>query len=414
MFQDVIMAAFGILILIVIYLLINAKVSDIEFAEVLEEMREEKASLKDSVDEAEVERKALYDDAVKTIENRGALELSKQVEANEAKHESLEKEISGLLAEVEAKQKKLKETISERFEKHPGILSTRREVVERQAEVEALKSEIAETEQAAEETEGVIEKTESYMDEIENQFRVEMDDSLAGESVYLVDFGGRRIRTFKVFDGEQTRVVTGSSGDLLRKIKAETGKKRVFFFVRPDAVDEFNESLVAFRENNIAVGYQPVPAGENLILTKFPDGIPAVEEDSKQGGSAAVGGQAGVAGSDEDIATGGSHDAQGAGAGGSNGTDAQQESQTKDSELASGSEGGVKGEREGANGSERSQEASGEQADRGSAETEKTENASQGSEEVSNDPNQVFKWLLLFILLLLVIGIIVLFKNSKR
>jgi len=406
------MAVFGILILIVIYLLINAKVSDIEFVEALETMREEKATLGDSVVKAEVQRQELFEKAVKVVESRSAQELNKQVEANQDQIETYERTISSLLADVETKAEDLNKTIAERFETHPGVLSTRREVVEKQAELDALKDALETTKLEAEKTEDVIQKTESYMADIQNQFRVELDQSLAGESVYLVDFGGRQIRAYKVVNGEQSDVPSATAADLLSRVKTDSGKKRVFFFVRPDAVKEFNEALVAFRDSKIAVGYQPVPNGEKLILTKFPDGVPYAEEPQTSGAGSTGGEQSGSGASG--VAAGGSGSgAEGGGGseatGGSSGSGAPQGNETSSSGAASG---GQSGAESGAASTE-----GGSQEGDSSSSAESASGSGQADDSGVEPPVEVvqtFNWLLLIFLLLLLIIIILVVKSSKR
>jgi len=403
------MAVFGILILIVIYLLINAKVSDIEFVEALEEMREEKTSLGESVEKAVAQRNALYENAVKVIESRETLELSKQVEANRTQIEAFDHQISELLSEVDDEAEDLNKTISERFEGHPAVLSTRREVVEQRVEIEALKSSIASAELDADETEGFIEKTEIYMEEIEDQYRVELDESLARESVYLVDFSVRQFRAFKVYNGVQSAVESTSAQELLLKVKVDPNKKRVFFFVRPDAVDDFEKTIASYRQSNIAVGYQPVPEGEKLILTKFPEGVPSVDREVTQGGGGATSGapgSAGVAGSDS---TGGGRVAPGETDGGGSGSEAQSENQASSSETASDSGGGAgavsAGEQEQPAGADSNAESTVDPVQAGEETT---------VEEAPSEYAQTFKWLLLIFVILFLIILILTIKGSRK
>lgn len=411
------MAVFGILILIVIYLLVNAKISDIEFIEALEEMRQEKALLDESVDVAEAERRALYESAVKTIENRETQELNKQVEANQAKIEAFDQQINSLRELVEVQTKALDETIYERFEKHPGVLSTRSKVLEKQEELETLKDAIIATDSEVEKTEQVIEKTKSFMEEIESQFRVEIDDSLAGESVYLVDYGGRQIRAFKIFDGEQSEVKSSTTAELLAVIRADSADKRVFIFVRPDGVNEFKQALLAFRKSDIAVGYQPVPAGEKLILARFPDGIPSVEAgpDSGEPGeseqtSSVEGGQSHSEGRNQGVQDGAS--------GGINGDSIAQEASG-----ASGSETATDGDQDSTTATEQpiAENTEKGESESASSEAEQASDAVGGeeseegaSEEASSDDSQRFFWLILLGLLLLLVIIIAIITNSKR
>lgn len=405
MFQDVIMAVFGVLILIVIYLLINAKVSDIEFVAALEEMREEKTALGESIKAAEVEREALYENAVRDIRGRETIELSKQVEANRLQIERFDSELHSLLAEAEAKSEELGKTISERFENHPGVLNTRREIDEKRAEVEDLKRSIARAEAEAKKTARIIATTESYMDEIKNQFRVELDDSLAGESVYLVDLSGRQARAFKVYQGVQRRVEATSTQELLRQVKSDPAKKRVFFFVRPDAVYAFNEALVAFRESNIAVGYQPVPAGEKLILTKFPDGTPAVSGANTQDNGNTTNRQARsgeVGGADS---SGGGSIASGGAVGGESDSEAQSDSQTIASETAASSGGGS------TTSSGDGQVQPPEDVD---LPDEGTLGPDQAGQEASSEDAKSFNWLILVFLLLFLIILTLTIKGSKK
>lgn len=404
------MAVFGILILIVIYLLINAKVSDIEFVEALEEMREEKASLGDSVEKAVAQRNALYENAVKVIESRETLELSKQVEANRTQIEMFDDQISDLLSDVDEETGDLNKIVSERFEGHPAVLNTRREVVEQRVEIEALKGLIASAELDADETEGFIEKTESYMEEIEDQYRVELDDSLAGESVYLVDFSVRQFRAFKVYNGVQSAIEITSAQELLLKVKVDPNKKRVFFFVRPDAIDDFKKSIVSFRQSNIAVGYQPVPEGEKLILTKFPEGIPSVGREVAQDGSGTTsGGPAGSAGVDGSNSTGGGRVVPGETDGGGSGSAAQSEGQASSSEAASDTGGGAGAV----------SEAGQEQPESADTNADSTVDPAQASEETtveeaSSEYTQTFKWLLLIFAILFLIVLILTIKSSRK
>ncbi|MGZ0654435.1 hypothetical protein ACWPKS_02405 [Coraliomargarita sp. W4R72] len=285
MFQDVIMAVFGILILLVIYLLINAKVSDIEFIEALDEMRQEKASLGESVEEEATRQAALYDDSIKAIQSRENLELRKQIEANNTQIYQFDNEIERLTEELELESVELSKTLSERFEMHSGVVSAREEVIKQQSEIDALQESIEKAQLDAEESQRIIQATESYLEKLDKQFRVEIDKSLAGESVYLVDFGGRQIRTFRIYDGEQSKIESKTATSLLEAIQSDPEKKRVFFFVRPSGINDFNRTLITFREADIPVGYQPVPAGEELVLTKFPDGIPVPGDSSGTGSS---------------------------------------------------------------------------------------------------------------------------------
>jgi len=339
------------------------------------------------------------------IENRETLELSKQVEANRGQIETFDDEISSLLAKVESKSKDLSETITERFERHPGVLSTRREVVGQRAEVEELEGSIASAVLDAEETKGFIEKTESYMDEIKNQFRVELDESLADENVYLVDFSGRQFRAFKVYNGEQSKVESSSAQELLQKVKADTEERRVFFFVRPDAVSEFNKTLIAFRESNIAVGYQPVPAGEKLILTKFPAGVPAVDVATPGSSGATSGGQTGSGGVAGSNSTGGGPLAPGEAGGEGSGSEAQRENQASPSGTASDSGGGAD-----ASSGEGQEQPSGD-AD---SQAEGTIDPDQAGQEPSSEDDQTFNWLLLMFLLFFLIVLALTIKGSKR
>lgn len=401
MFQDVIMAVFGILILIVIYLLINAKVSDIEFIQDLEELRSEKASLGDSVKKAAAQRDILYENTVKVIESRETLELNKQVEVNRILIEKFDDQIGNLLTEVEINSKNLNKTILERFERHPAVLSTQRALVEERAELEALESSIAIAELEAETTEVVIENAEIYMDEIKDQFRVELDKSLAGESVYLVDFSSRAFRAFKVYNGEQKPIECSSASELLKKVKADKNKKRVFFFVRPHAVTEFKKKLPDFRLSRIAIGYQPLPEGEDLILTKFPDGVPAADVPTlgtsgivaeEQSGSGVV--AAGDSKADSpDEADGGVSDTEGAG-----------ESQVSPSDTTPDSSGGA----------DATSGAGAEQLSGADSNPESAASPGQASEETTSmltSANvEAFKWLLL---VFLIIFLIILIRNIK-
>lgn len=387
------MAVFGILILIVIYLLINAKVSDIEFVEALEEMREAKATLSDSIHQAETERAALFERAVKEIENHRTRELSKQVDANQAQIESFTEDIGSLSSEVEGREADLSKAITERFENHPGVISTRGAVVNKRAEIERIKESVADIRLEAKKTDLITQKTETYMGDLKNQFRVEVDESLAGESVYLVDFGGRAIRTFKISDGEQSNVVSGSAEDLLSAVKADLGEKRVFFFVRPDAVVQFNRALLSFRENDISVGYQPVPQGEKLVLTKFPDDIPTVDEVVVAGGSTDAD-AAGSKGSGTDSASGS------APAGGSGGEgDADDPKETSSGEATDvTTEGG-----ENESGAE------------GSSASEQADDRAEGTvDETKPKEDQPFNWQILLWLLLLLIVIFLVARGSRR
>lgn len=394
------MAVFGILILIVIYLLINAKVSDIEFIQDLEELRSEKASLGDSVKKAAAQRDILYENTVKVIESRETLELNKQVEVNRILIEKFDDQIGNLLTEVEINSKNLNKTILERFERHPAVLSTQRALVEERAELEALESSIAIAELEAETTKVVIENAEIYMDEIKDQFRVELDNSLAGESVYLVDFSSRAFRAFKVYNGEQKPIECSSASELLKKVKADKNKKRVFFFVRPHAVTEFKKKLPDFRLSRIAIGYQPLPEGEDLILTKFPDGVPAADVPTlgtsgivaeEQSGSGVV--AAGDSKADSpDEADGGVSDTEGAG-----------ESQVSPSDTTPDSSGGADATSGG-----------GEKLSGADSNPESAASPGQASEETTSTLSsanvEAFKWLLL---IFLIIFLIILIRNIK-
>lgn len=394
------MAVFGILILIVIYLLINAKVSDIEFIQDLEELRSEKASLGDSVKKAAAQRDILYENTVKVIESRETLELNKQVEVNRILIEKFDDQIGNLLTEVEINSKNLNKTILERFERHPAVLSTQRALVEERAELEALESSIAIAELEAETTKVVIENAEIYMDEIKDQFRVELDNSLAGESVYLVDFSSRAFRAFKVYNGEQKPIECSSASELLKKVKADKNKKRVFFFVRPHAVTEFKKKLPDFRLSRIAIGYQPLPEGEDLILTKFPDGVPAADVPTlgtsgivaeEQSGSGVV--AAGDSKADSpDEADGGVSDTEGAG-----------ESLVSPSDTTPDSSGGADATSGG-----------GEKLSGADSNPESAASPGQASEETTSTLSsanvEAFKWLLL---IFLIIFLIILIRNIK-
>ena len=405
MFQDVIMAVFGILILIVIYLLINAKVSDIEYIEDLDEMRSEKASLGDSVKKAAAERDILYENTVKVIESRETLELAKQVEVNRILIEKFDDQIGNLLTEVEINSENLNKTILERFERHPAVLSTQRALVEERAELEAPEGSIAIAELEAETTEVVIENTEIYMDEIKDQFRVELDKSLAGESVYLVDFSSRAFRAFKVHNGEQSPVECSSASELLKKVKTDKKKKRVFFFVRPHAVTEFKKKLPDFRQSRIAVGYQPLPEGEDLILTKFPDGVPAADVPILVTSGVVAGEQAGSGG-----VTAGDPEADSpdVAIGGVSGSEVAGESQVSPLDSASDSSAGV----------DATSGAGPEQPSGADSNKESATDSGQASEETTSGNTtsanvQAFKWLLLIFLIIFLIILIRNIKGSK-
>ena len=396
------MAVFGILILIVIYLLINAKVSDIEYIEDLDEMRSEKASLGDSVKKAAAERDILYENTVKVIESRETLELAKQVEVNRILIDKFDDQIGNLITEVETNSKALNKTILERFERHPSVLSTQRSIVEERAELEALESSIVSAELEAETMEAAIEKTGNYMDEIEDQFRVELDESLADESVYLVDFSNRAFRAYKVYNGEQRPVECSSPSELLKKVKADKNKKRVFFFVRPHAVTEFRKTRRHFRDSRIAIGYQPLPEGEDLILTKFPDGFPASDVPILVTSGVVAGEQAGSGG----VAAGDSKsDSPDVADGGVSGSGGAGESLVSSSDTAPDSSGGAD-----ATSGDGPEQLSGADSNKESATDSGQASEGATSEDVPSANAQAFKWLLL---IFLIIFLIILIRNIK-
>ncbi len=406
MFQDVIMAVFGILILLVIYLLINAKVSDIEFIEALDEMRQEKASLGESVEEEAARQTALYDNSIKAIQSRENLELRKQIEANAGQIAQFDQEIERLAEEVEVGSGELSDTLSERFENHSGVVRAREEVIKKQSEIDALEESVEKAQLEAEESQRIIQTTETYLEKLDKQFRVEIDESLAGESVYLVDFGGRQIRTFRVYDGEQTKVESGTSARLLETIQTDPEKKRVFFFVRPGGITDFKETLLAFRENGIPVGYQPVPKGEALVLTKFPDGIPA--PDASSGTSSGANGSGGSPGSGE-----GSVASNSSGANGGVGESAP------GSPLSDSSENAASAEAENTEGAESAapEDADARGEDQVSPDTDRGEAPLDDADASAEPTSNIFIDNFLLILLLVVIVAIILFlilRSSKR
>lgn len=281
------MAVFGILILLVIYLLINAKVSDIEFLEEIEEMRQEKAELDGTVEEQTVKQAELFSHMVEAVNQRENIELRQQLDANEAQISYLDDAIVRLNAQLEAQTEELSQILSERFEEHPGVVRTRDEVIKKRSEIDALKKLIREVQSDAEEEQSLIKVTDIYLEELEDQFRVEIDKTLDGGSVYLVDLDGHDIRTFLVRDGEQEEVASTSPAGLIKAIESNSEKKRVFIFVRPGGIVMFNAMLKEFRSRQIPVGYQPVPDGHRLILTKYPDALPevSVSTGSDEGGN---------------------------------------------------------------------------------------------------------------------------------
>lgn len=407
------MAVFGILILLVIYLLIHSKVSDIEFIEATEELRQKKVSLSTKVETEEAQKQALYEESMKRVEGRESLELRNQIEANEARIAHFDETIDSLTVQLETDAQALSDTLSQRFETHSGVVHTRNEVDRQRNQIEVLKESLTRAEMDAAESEQIIETTKTFLEKLDKQFRVEIDESLAGESVYLIDLGGHRIRAFRIFDGEQSTVESNSSKRLLEKIESDDERKRVFFFVRPDGIETFDQIVTALREKGIPVGYQPVAADEELVLTKFPDRVPAdefigrgAEQATSTGRNTGIGGNSSPASENRDAA-GNTPTVEGAESGASNGltTAGAEDSSVDDSPK----------DKSGANHSG-AETAAADNADTADSESEGNRVEGEAPESSEEDPpiDSDKRWLLLILLAILAVILLIQFTRRSK
>ena len=270
MFQDVIMAVFGVLILIVIYLLLNAKISDIEFVDSLNELQSQKANLGAAVDQSKDELAAMNLVVASISKQRLNAETSKQKHTLESQIAELKvsiAELKGTLVESKAQRDV---TFERNSGAHPEAVRIQERVVEEDRRLKKLTQQLKDLDREITATRNQLKQAQDYLEDLKSKIRIELDEDLHGKNVYLLDLSATGIDGVMIGEQGEVTVAANSIESIKAILDSDTKRKQVYFFVRPDGIKRFRELQVSLRKKGVAIGYQPIAEGEKLVLSQIP------------------------------------------------------------------------------------------------------------------------------------------------
>jgi len=274
MFQDVIMAVFGVLILIVIYLLLNAKISDIEFVDSLNELQSKKANLGAAVDQSKDELAAMNLVVVSISEQRLNAETSKQKDALESQIVELEVSIAELKGALVELQVQRDVTFERNSRAHPEAFRIQERLVEEDRRLRKLTQQLKDLDREITANRNQLKQAQDYLEDLKSKIRIELDEDLHGKNVYLLDLSSRGLDGVVISEQGEVPVAANSIESIEDILDSDTQPKQVYFFVRPDGIERFLKLQVSLRKKGVAMGYQPIAEGEELVLSQIPP-VPA-------------------------------------------------------------------------------------------------------------------------------------------
>lgn len=315
MFQDVIMAVFGVLILIVVYLLLNAKISDIEFVESLNELESKKADLGASVERSQQDLMIMNQVVEGISKQRLNVETSKQKDELESQIDELEASITKLDAALVELQKQRSLAFERNLGAHPEAVEIQKRLAGEDRRLRDLKQQLKDLDREIADNRDQLKQVQDYLEDLKSKIRIELDEDLHGKNVYLLDLSARAMVGVMVGERGEVDVTANSIESLEAMLERDAKPKQVYFFVRPDGIERFRELQVRLREKGIALGYQPIATGEALVLSQIPT-APAYEpvvqsglsHSGSVGGATTSGGSGGAAagaGGDSNTGSGG-------------------------------------------------------------------------------------------------------------
>ncbi len=288
MFQDIIMAVFGILILIVLYLMFNVRTESIamekELGEEIEQIQEENSERRGRINLMASELAAKADAASKDrllSDRRLVLE-----------------EIRGRIATVKRAVDEVRERISQGeeriaemlagFEDHQVVRRAVVRVMEKERELDLAERRLRELEEVYANFEAALEKGPIFRPSAE---------FAAFDNVFFIELSGDRRAFYELRDDRIAEITDESekkaAQDAIVRYPRET---RVMIFVRPTGVPVFREMKRSFRSAGVAFGYEPLPEGEPFRLVDL-DYDPQSHERGRSGNGESLGGGRGGSGS---------------------------------------------------------------------------------------------------------------------
>ncbi len=270
MFQDVIMAVFGVLILIVIYLLLNVKVADVEFVESLNKLESKKTELGASIEQSREDLAVKNQQVADISKQRLNAETSKQKNALESQITELEASIVELNGKLVELQEQREVTFEENAGAHPEAVRIQERLAEEDRRLRKLKQQLKDLDREIAATRHQLEQAQDYLEDLKSKIRIELDEDLHGKNVYLIDLSARWMDGVMIGERGEVDVAANSIESLEAILDRDTNPKQVYFFVRPDGIERFGELQVRLREKGVDIGYQPIAEGEELVLSQIP------------------------------------------------------------------------------------------------------------------------------------------------
>ena len=257
MFQDIIMAVFGILILIVLYLLFNVRATNLEskkeMEERLKELKAESRESQDKLNEAsrQLQRKVVDRSKSQKAEIDGDRRnrMSAELENIATTHRSIKDEIAN------AEQTLSEET--QDLESHEIVVEALENTRELEQQLRESRRRIA-----------ALQKESGEVKEYsKNRILVKpSEDFEQYDTIYFAELVQGGIVMYEIHGEDTSSRKISSTTEFTDHVAADSGSKHVMLFVRPSGYELFHELQRDFREADVPLGYQPIPEDKELAI----------------------------------------------------------------------------------------------------------------------------------------------------